>query len=112
MSGAAFARAEAGGILLDIRLTPRGGRDTLDGIATLADGRIVLLARVRAVPEKGAANTALATLVADQFGLPKSSVSVVSGHTARLKTLRIAGEPAVLLARAAELPPEREVQWL
>ncbi|MBZ9939296.1 DUF167 family protein [Mesorhizobium sp. BR1-1-16] len=103
MSGAAFARTEAGGILLDIRLTPRGGRDAIDGVASLADGRIVLLARVRAVPEKGAANTALATLVADLFDLPKSAVTVASGHTARLKTLRIAGEPAALMARAAEL---------
>jgi len=103
LSDAAFARTEAGGILLDIRLTPRGGRDAIDGIATLADGRTVLLARVRVVPEKGAANTALAALVADRFGVPKSSVTVASGHTARLKTLRIAGEPAALMARAAEL---------
>ncbi len=46
-------RTEPGGILLDIRLTPRGGRDAVDGAATLSDGRRVLTARVRAVPERG-----------------------------------------------------------
>ncbi len=103
MSEAGFARAEAGGILLDIRLTPRGGRDAIEGVLSLSNGQRVLSARVRAVPEKGAANAALTVLVAEAFGIPKSSVSVASGPTARIKTLRIAGEPGRLMARAAAL---------
>lgn len=97
------ARREADGILLDVRLTPRGGRDAFDGSATLSDGRRVLVARVRAVPEKGAANAALATLAAERFGVPKSAVSLAAGHTARLKTLRIAGDPERLAERATAL---------
>ncbi len=103
MSEAGFARAEAGGILLDIRLTPRGGRDAIEGAKSLSDGHRVLCARVRAVPEKGAANSALVALVATAFGIPKSSVTLASGPTARVKTLRLAGDPGALLARAATL---------
>ena len=47
------------GLLLTVRLTPKGGREALDGIETLADGRAVLKARVRALPEDGEANAAL-----------------------------------------------------
>lgn len=66
-----------------------------------ADGRCHLKARVRAVPENGAANQALQRLVAKALGVPASAVSVVAGDTSRLKTLRIEGEPAVL-ARGIE----------
>jgi uncharacterized protein YggU (UPF0235/DUF167 family) len=48
------------------------------------------------VPEAGAANTALEELVARWLGLPKRSVSLVAGGKSRLKSLRIAGDPAVL----------------
>ena len=34
------------GLSLSIRLTPKGGRDAIDGIEELADGRAVLKARV------------------------------------------------------------------
>ena len=44
------------GLLLAVRLTPKGGRDEVNGIETLSDGRAVLKARVRALPEDGAAN--------------------------------------------------------
>jgi len=45
--------AAAGGLLLVVRLTPRGGRDAIDGIEELADGRAVLKVRVRATPSEG-----------------------------------------------------------
>lgn len=80
-----------------MRLTPRGGRDRIDGIAE-AGGRTVLKARVSAPPVDGAANAALVRLVADHFGVPKSSVRIVAGETARLKTLLVAGDPAALAA--------------
>ena len=89
-------RATGDGILIDLRLTPRGGRDGIDGLKL---GRVQ--ARVRAVPEDGRANAALVELVADEIGVPKSTVSVTAGKTARLKTLLIAGDPKVLEARVA-----------
>ncbi|OWV67099.1 hypothetical protein ATY76_15810 [Rhizobium sp. R339] len=78
---------------LAIRLTPNAGRDSLDGIEADGEGGTLLKARVTAVPEKGRANKALILLVADSLHIPKSSVSLVSGETARKKILRIDGDP-------------------
>ena len=55
----------ADGVIVDVRLTPRGGRDAIEGIERRADGRVVLKARVRAAPFEGQANTALCRLLAD-----------------------------------------------
>ena len=93
-----YART-ADGLRLDVRLTPRGGRDAVDGIVALSDGRAVLGVRVRAVPEDGKANAALARLLAKEFGVPASAIRVVSGATSRVKTLAIDGDAAALAAR-------------
>jgi len=90
--------AAAGALLLDVRLTPKGGRDALDGIAPLADGRSVLKARVRAAPHEGAANAALTRLIAATAGVAASQVTIVSGATARVKRVRVAGDPHAIAA--------------
>ncbi|MER8902929.1 DUF167 family protein [Mesorhizobium sp. M0772] len=90
-------RLRADGIDLFIRLTPKSSVDRLGGAETSADGRSHLKARVRAVPENGAANAALERLVAKALGVPASAVSVIAGGTARLKTLRVVGEPSTLV---------------
>ena len=38
MGGARPWASVPGGIALELRLTPKGGRDAIDGIAALADG--------------------------------------------------------------------------
>ena len=50
------------GVDLFVRLTPKAAMDRLEGIEISADGRSHLKARVRAVPENGAANQALERL--------------------------------------------------
>ncbi len=102
-----FFRRTEGGIDLDIRLTPRGGRDAIDGVRASSDGKQYLAARVRAVPEKGAANAALEKLVAATLGVAKSAVSVTSGHTSRLKTVHVEGDPDDLAHAVAELTGKR-----
>ena len=98
--------AEADGLALWLRLTPKGGRDAIDGVDTLSDGRKVLKARVRAAPEDGRANAALVELVAKTLQAPRSAVSVVSGHTSRVKKLFIAGDAARFVdALAKSLAP-------
>lgn len=99
MTSAPFARADDQCVRIDVRLTPKGGRDAIDGIAALADGRVVLKARVRAAPEKGAANAALEALLADRLGVSRSAVRLVSGATARQKTIEIRGEPNEIMPR-------------
>lgn len=86
------------GIVLTVRLTPKGGRDRVDGLIALSDGRTALAARVRALPEKGAANAALEKLLAKTLGVGKTHVSVIAGMTARLKTVAVTGDPASLIA--------------
>jgi uncharacterized protein len=88
--------AVANGLRIRVRLTPRGGRDALEGVEALADGRVVLTARVRAAPEKGLANAALETLVAKSLRVPKSALTVVAGGTSRIKTVEVSGNAADL----------------
>lgn len=88
--------AKSGGLELFVRLTPKSSRDAVDGVEETADGRSHLAARVRAVPEKGAANVALGRLLAKELSLPKNAVSVVAGGTARLKTVQLSGDVGAL----------------
>jgi uncharacterized protein YggU (UPF0235/DUF167 family) len=88
-----------GGLLVSVRLTPKGGRDAIDGIERRADGSVVLKARVRPPAHDNAANDALSSLIAATLGVAASRVRLVSGATARNKTLRIEGD-ASALARA------------
>ncbi len=84
-----FFRPRAGGFDLFVRLTPKAAADRLGGVEVSADGRRHLCARVRAVPEKGAANAALERLLAGRLGIPRSSVTIVAGKAARQKTVRL-----------------------
>lgn len=96
-------KAVPDGVLVDIRLTPRGGRDAVDGVEQRADGRAVLRVRVRAAAHDGEANRALCRLMAERTGAPPRQVTIVAGATARVKRLRIAGDPARLLAALAAM---------
>ncbi len=84
--------------MLAVRLTPKGGRDAIDGVERLADGQAVLKARVRAPASEGEANAALITLLAEALGVAARDVSLVAGVSARLKRLKIAGPGAALAA--------------
>lgn len=90
--------ATADGLLVTVRLTPKGGRDAIDGVEQRADGHMVLKARVRAAATNGEANTALAGLLARVTGIAPRRISLVSGATGRIKRLKIEGEPTVLMA--------------
>ena len=85
-------RPSKGGISVSVRVTPRGGRDDIDGIETLADGRCVVKLRVRAVAEGGEANRAVTEFLARALSVPKSSVRLVSGATSRLKQVAVDGD--------------------
>jgi len=96
-------RPERGGLLLSLRVTPNAGADRIDGIERRDDGTAVLRIRVTAVPDKGKANAAVIALLAKTLGMPKSSVTLVSGETARLKIVRLDGDPDELAAALAKL---------
>ncbi len=90
---ASALRPSEHGFTLRVRVKPKASKDAIEGVETAADGQEHLKVRVRAVPDRGRANAAVAALVADRLGVPKSAVTVVSGHTARIKTLRIDAGP-------------------
>lgn len=79
------------GIEVRVRVTPRGGRDAVDGIDRPdASGPLVKL-RVRVAPAAGAANKAVRRLLAEALGCPLSAVSLRTGATARVKVFRVEG---------------------
>lgn len=100
-SAASFVRILPDGVEVTVRATPRGGRDAVDGVAALSDGREVLKVRVRVAPEDGAATAAVAKVVAGAAGVAASQVRLSSGATARVKTFRIAGDGPALAAKLA-----------
>ena len=97
MAAIPWSLAPGGGVLA-VRLTPKGGRDAIEGVEKLADGRAVLAVRVRALPAEGEANEALIRLIAKAVGVPSRDVTLVAGATARLKRLAISGHGPTVIA--------------
>ena len=89
-------RHSTGGISVALRVTPRAGRDDIDGIETLSDGRSVVKLRVRAIADGGEANRAVVAFLAKVLRVPKAKVRLISGATSRLKQVAIDGDPAEL----------------
>ena len=87
-----------GGVTVAVRLTPKGGRDAIEGVEHRADGQCVLKARVRAAPSQGEANDALTKLMARMLAVPPRDVSLMAGAGARIKRLLIAGDGPTLVA--------------
>lgn len=86
-------RETPGGVLIDLRVTPRASRTSIEGVR---DGRLVV--RVTAAPVDDAANDAVVRAIAEIFDVPKSRVAIAAGPTGRNKTVAITG---LGLARAA-----------
>ena len=84
------------GISVALRVTPRGGRDDIDGIETLANGRSVIKVRVRAIADGGEANRAVTELLAKALRVPRGKVRILSGATSRLKQIAVDGDPKTL----------------
>jgi uncharacterized protein len=88
----------AGGLAVVVRLTPRGGRDAIEGVEQRADGQCVLKVRVRAAATEGEANAGLIALIARAAGVPPRDVTLAAGATSRTKRLVIAGHGPTLAA--------------
>ncbi|MEO8115655.1 MAG: DUF167 family protein [Phenylobacterium sp.] len=90
---------------ITVRVTPRGGRDAVEGWTTDAAGRAVLKLRVAAAAADGAANAAVIALLAHALGRPRSQVRILRGLTARVKQVEIEGLEPADLARTLGPPP-------
>ena len=83
------------GIRLRLRVTPRARRNAIAGILETPDGPALKLS-VTAPPADGQANAAVLALVAKALGVPKSSLSVITGSTGRHKLIHIPGDGPTL----------------
>lgn len=86
-------------------MTPKGGRDAVDGWALDPAGRAYLKVRVSAAPADGEANAALVAFLAKTLKRPKSALRIASGDTGRLKILEIEGLDEAGLTAAFGQPP-------
>jgi uncharacterized protein len=85
-----------GGVRFAVRVQPRSSRPGIDGVHGEA-----LRVRVGAAPVDGAANEAVVALLAEALGVPRRSVRIVRGDTARSKLVEVLGaspEQATTLA--------------
>lgn len=94
-----WIRDEGEGAILRLRVTPKATKDAIEGVETASDGLFHLKVRVRALPDKGAANAAVLKLLAKALSVPGSQLELMSGHTARVKTVRAAGVSRVEAAK-------------
>ena len=77
-------------VRFEVRLTPRGGADRIEGVSESG----ALLARVAAPPVEGAANAALLRLLAKELGVARGRLSLVSGDASRHKLVAVEGVSA------------------
>ena len=80
-----------------VRASPKSSREGIAGVVETAQGP-ALAVRVHAAAQKGEANRAVELAVAAWLGVPRTSVAVKAGGKSRLKTVLVAGEPAMLAA--------------
>jgi len=75
---------ENGAVTFPVRLIPRSSKSEVVGEH---DGALKI--RISAPPVDGAANGELIRVLAKHFGVAKSSVEIVAGHTSKTKRIRI-----------------------
>ena len=75
-----------GRLAIAVRVIPNAKKNEITG----RQGNS-LKVRLTAPPVEGAANAALLTFLAEQFGVRKSSLEILSGHTSRDKVVAVPG---------------------
>lgn len=85
--------------VLSVRVTPRSAKPGIGNWKSDPDGRAYLEVRVAAAPAEGAANDEVVKLLAKALDLPKSSLAIVSGQTARLKRIQLPLDEAEIRSR-------------
>lgn len=73
-------------VLVKVRVQPRASKNQLAGVL---DGALKI--RLTAPPVDGEANKQCLEFMAGLFGLPRSRVSIESGHTGRNKIIKVEG---------------------
>jgi len=85
----AWARDDAGAVVLELLVQPRASRTRVVGEH---DGRLKV--QLAAPPVDGEANQALIEFLAGALGVRKADVTLARGQTGRRKTVRVVGVTA------------------
>jgi len=85
--------------VIGIRVTPRSAKPGIGDWKIDPGGRPYLELRVAAAPADGAANDEVIKLLSKALGLAKSSLAIVSGHSARLKRIELPFDEQEIRAR-------------
>lgn len=72
--------------ILTVKVTPNASKNQIVGWE-----EDYLRVRIRGIPEKGQVNKELISSLAEVLGIAKSQVELISGHTSRIKRLKIEG---------------------
>ena len=92
-------QASAAGVRVRLKVTPKAKRSQFGGLLDEPDGGKALKVSVTAAPEAGKATEAVIALMAQEWGVAKSAISVVSGATDRRKLVEIRRPSQDLLAQ-------------
>ena len=84
MNSLPFLHQKAEGVVLEIYVQPRAGRNEWVGIH-----RGFLKVRLTAPPVEGAANKECIKFLAELLDVPKSDLEIVGGHKSRQKSILI-----------------------
>lgn len=83
------ARIGVAETLIHIKLTPKASSNRIGDIRKDAQGNDVLCVYVTAPPDKNKANEAMIDLLAAHYGVAPSRLTLMRGHTARNKVVKI-----------------------
>jgi len=75
------------GVVFRVRVQPASGKNEIVGVKGDA-----LKIKINAPLVKGKANKALVEFLARKLGVKNSQVEIISGHTTRLKRIKLIGE--------------------
>lgn len=86
------------GVIFTAKIVPGSSKNAVSG---LLDGMVKI--KISAAPEKGRANRCLIEFLAKKLCLKKNAVSIVSGQTNPIKSVRILGVSAETLLEKLNL---------
>ena len=74
---------------LRIKVIPKSSKNEVTEIMKDETGEETIKIRIKAIPEKGKANTELIKFLSKELQVPKQNISIISGKTDQLKLIKI-----------------------
>ena len=75
------------GVIFEVKVQPGAAKNEIVGVQ--GD---VLKVKINAPPVKGKANKALISFLAEKLAVRKSEIEIMSGHTSKIKKIKVLGE--------------------